>query len=119
MTTSDDRVLLDIRAERLRQDTLWGEQNHPDGTGPDIQWALGMIHPDTMTAEAIRDEAQFRADIATDEGVLTWCDILVEEVAEAFAENDYQSLRDELVQVAAVCVQWISALDRRHLARPS
>jgi len=28
-------VATDVRAERERQNTKWGQQNHPDGTGPD------------------------------------------------------------------------------------
>lgn len=42
-----------------------------------------------------------------------WRHILDEEVAEALAETDPERLRAELVQVAAVAVQWIEALDRR------
>lgn len=39
--------------------------------------------------------------------VSTSPDVLVEEVAEALAEGDPARLRRELVQVAAVTVQWI------------
>jgi hypothetical protein len=37
----------------------------------------------------------------------------MEEVREAMAESDPAKLRVELVQVAAVSVAWIEALDRR------
>ena len=40
-------------------------------------------------------------------------DILAEEVAEVYAESDPDRLRAELIQVAAVCVQWIEAIDGR------
>lgn len=43
----------------------------------------------------------------------TWRHILQEEVAEAFAELDPAPLREELIQVAAVAVAWIEAIDRR------
>ncbi len=44
---------------------------------------------------------------------VNWKTILLEEVAEAFAENDPATLRRELVQVAAVAAAWIEAIDRR------
>lgn len=39
--------------------------------------------------------------------------MLLEEVAEAFAESDDARLRAELVQVAAVAQAWIESIDRR------
>jgi hypothetical protein len=44
---------------------------------------------------------------------LTWRDILLEEVYEAFAETDSDRLREELIQVAAVALSWVDAIDRR------
>jgi NTP pyrophosphatase (non-canonical NTP hydrolase) len=47
---------------------------------------------------------------------LSWDKILVEEVAEAVeaaANGDLTALREELVQVAAVAVAWIEAINRR------
>lgn len=93
-------VILDIIDERVRQDAKHGPQNWPDGTGRP---------PDPVTAAASRD----RCDRAFENGRGTWRDILQEEVDEAFAEHDLQKLRTELVQVAAVAVNWIEALDRR------
>lgn len=93
-------VLAEVQAERARQHVKWGEQNHPDGTG-------GM---------GTRSEADFRrqvANTAAREGRLTWRHILLEEVAEAMAETDEDLLRGELLQVAAVAVAHIEALDRR------
>lgn len=43
----------------------------------------------------------------------TWRDILAEEFNEALAESDPDRLRAELVQVAAVAVNWVEAIDRR------
>jgi hypothetical protein len=47
------------------------------------------------------------------EGTTTWKHILREEFLEAMAEEDPEQLREELVQVAAVAVAWIEAIDRR------
>jgi hypothetical protein len=89
-----------VTAERAKQDSKWGEQNHPDGTGE--------------PHEAVLAEAKRRlCETAAGAGALTWRDILDEEVAEAFAETDPARLRAELVQVAAVAVAWIEAIDRR------
>ena len=52
-------------------------------------------------------------DERVERGSLAWDGILLEEVYEAFAEEDPIKLRSELVQVAAVAVQWIAAIDRR------
>ncbi|MEV0628902.1 hypothetical protein [Nonomuraea wenchangensis] len=94
------RALGDVVAERAAQDARFGMQELPDGTG-------GAGAAD-RSAEA-RDET----DEADRAGTLTWRHILAEEVLEAFAETDPGRLRAELVQVAAVAVKWVQALDRR------
>ncbi|ABS03238.1 hypothetical protein [Kineococcus radiotolerans] len=93
-------VLDQVQAELARQDAKWNEQNHPDGTGG-------------ATYRSLSNVFRQHCDLATAQGQLTWTDILREEVHEAFAEDDPQLLRAELIQVAAVAVQWIGALDRR------
>ncbi|TVT56105.1 hypothetical protein FNH05_08785 [Amycolatopsis rhizosphaerae] len=95
------RALAEIAAERARQDARWGEQNHPDGTGAPAD--------ETAAATARRTcEDNFR------DGKGTWRDIFLEEVHEALAEADPVRLRAELVQAAAVAVNWIEAIDRRN-----
>jgi hypothetical protein len=96
-------VLEAVVSERLRQDAKWGEQNHPDGTASEYWREFGV------SADAARAayENSFRA------GKGTWLDVLLEEIAEAFEETDPEKLRAELVQVAAVTVAWIEAIDRR------
>lgn len=92
-------VLAEVEDERAKQDAKWGEQNHPDGTSAEfIERAL---------------IAKKRNDILAQEDGLAWRDILYEEVCEAFAEEDPERLRAELVQVAAVAVAWVEAIDRR------
>jgi hypothetical protein len=97
-------VLDEIAAERARQDKKFGEQNHRDGTGARDQQA----HAETAR-EWCKD--------AFASGYGTWSDVLAEEVAEANAERDPAKLRAELVQVAAVAVAWIEAIDRRNGAQ--
>ena len=93
-----------IARERAAQDARWGEQNHRDGTG-------GLSR--AGDAESMRQWTNRQAA----EGTLAWIDILEEEVAEALAETDPAKLRAELVQVAAVAVAWIEAIDRREASR--
>lgn len=89
----------DVKQELLRQFNKWGEQNHPDGTD--------TAHKDQA------DWARMICDAAAKNGTVTWRDILTEEVWEAFAETDPERLRTELIQIAAVAVQWAAAIDRR------
>lgn len=106
-------VLREVLAERRQQDTKFGEQNHPDGTGPEHVWAF--TGPAAYVADCARTECQrlFK------EGYGTWLAVLREELAEAFAESDPVKLRDELVQVAAVAVNWVESIDRRNGPPPA
>ena len=81
----EDNIYYDIRQERAAQDGKWGDQNH------------------------VSD--------------LFWLPILVEEVGEVAREicelnhkrdvfpRDLAKLRGELIQVAAVAVAWLEAID--------
>jgi hypothetical protein len=100
-------VIAEVIAERRRQDERWGEQNHPDGTGPEEIWEL----TGTAAQVAFSARAECKHNFAACCG--TWLDVLLEEVAEAFAESDPTKLRAELIQVAAVAVAWAEAIDRR------
>lgn len=115
------KVLVQIAEERERQDLKWGEQNHRDGTGgqPDLfaPDSFAFVHMLAMRKSAA-DGARRMCDEAANDGCVTWRDILREETEEAFAEHDPIKLREELVQVAAVCTNWIEAIDRRPLAMP-
>lgn len=96
-------VLEDVHAERRRQVAKWGDdstKDHGDGTG-------------LPSDEACAEYAKLITDTNADAGTVTWRDILHEEVCEAFAETDPEKLRTELIQVAAVAVKWVEAIDRR------
>lgn len=109
LTPTTQPVLNEVLAERIRQDEKWGEQNWPSFP----EWAVNAIHraqhysvPTEALAKRIT-EARFRNHVGT------YADIFVEEVAEAIGASDEDHLREELVQVAAVAVAWIEAIDRR------
>lgn len=99
------RVLQEVLAERIRQDERWGVQNHRDGTGSQEQ---------QQASEVARRWSQD----SFGSGYGTWPDVLAEEVTEANAERDPARLRAELIQVAAVAVNWIEAIDRRKRNTP-
>lgn len=92
-------VLDAIKEERSRQDFKWGIQNHPNGTGS---------KGDANRARLCKIECA----VAVERNILTWRDILIEEVYEAFAESDTLKLREELIQVMAVAAAWVECLDR-------
>ena len=71
-------VVADLIDERHRQDARWGEQNHEDGTGGSI-----FVH------ESIEQRA--RTSFLAENGAVRWCDILLEEVYEALAEEDVEA----------------------------
>jgi hypothetical protein len=97
------QVLDQVLEERGAQDAQWGDQvDYPDGTGP--AWAN----------EAGRRRHACQAAAAT--GECTWMHVLLEEVYEALAETDLDALERELIQVAAVAVKWVEALERRQYA---
>lgn len=105
--TRTSSVLVEVREERARQEAKFPEQHLPDGTGPDFAWAF--TGPASWVAECAKQET----DRLADEQVLTWKDVALEEVAEAFAESDPARLRAELIQVAAVAARWVEDIDRR------
>lgn len=104
MNTID--VLAEIRVERARQDEKFGEQNHPDGTGPNALQYLAKLGCSSV-------EARYTCDRLFESGLGTFAAILFEEVAEAIEEKDQDRLREELKQVSAVAVLWIETIDRR------
>lgn len=127
-----DNILDAIAYEAIRSIEKHGEQTHlPMGTGPDTK-PLDTIdylrpHLDHASAGYGRGlhghvSARYLAHQATldtkahsqnegGDGTVTWWQILREEVFEASAEDDTEKLRAELIQVAAVAVKMIDALD--------
>lgn len=101
---STDDCLDEILLERFRQNEKWGEQNHEDGTGH-LNWKV------------IADVRKSMNDSLVKTNSLTWIDILLEEMFEAFAESDENLLLEELNQVAAVAVAWRECIIRRQQAR--
>lgn len=107
-------VLEEVRMERAAQDAKWGEQNHPDGTGwNSYPFADTGFNLDYRTGEEVAARFRNSCERRFAAGNGSWRDILLEEVAESLAEDNPGELREELIQVAAVAVAWVEAIDRR------
>lgn len=99
-----NRVMREVEFERMEQHFKWGEQDRPS------------FMEDHDKGDALRalQGARENVELAAQQGNLTYSDILMEEIAEAFCEADNPvDLRTELVQCAAVLVAWIECLDRK------
>ena len=96
----DMDLLLETLREMERQIELWGVQHHPSGTG--------YVGVDSALSFARDNFAKCQKN-----GLLTWHEILEEEVHEAYVETDPSRLREELIQVAAVALSWVRDIDGR------
>lgn len=93
-------ILQEISRERVRQDEKWGEQNHP------------IVNEEIFRGFISEQSAKDWCDIAAQEKCLTWGHIVIEEIAEALHAKTKESMREELIQCAAVVVAMIESLDR-------
>lgn len=97
-------VLTEVADERAAQDLKFGQQDLPDGTGSAFHryYDYKYILPE---ARAQNDGHMLTA--------ATFESVLCEEFCEAMLETNPMLLRAELIQVAAVAVKWVEAIDRR------
>jgi hypothetical protein len=89
-----------------------GPTKRPSGASRTTRTAPAALSADEA------DRLRLACQVAAELGVITWADIFEEEVAEALAEVDLERLREELLQVAAVAVAWVEAIDRRRAHEP-
>lgn len=92
--------------ERQRQLVKWGDQSYPD---------VPLIATQQCRSYNEADAARWRkiCDQRDQDGQTSWDAILLEESFEAAAEEDYEKLAVELVQVAAVAQAWYFDVQRR------
>lgn len=110
----ESTVLNEVAEERRIQDYKWGRKDHPDACPILLSASAELRARDIGIPTAA--QAQSLCQRAFRLGRGHWSAILVEEVAEAVdAIGDDKALRNELLQVAAVAVAWIEAIDRRAL----
>lgn len=111
-------IFTEITDERRQQNERWGEQTHPDVDR--IVAGLGGSQATRYAAQfygiPTADAAKAETDAAARAGECSWTHIAVEELTEAVeaaALGQEDHLRKELVQLSAVCAQWVQAIDRR------
>jgi hypothetical protein len=105
---SRQEIFQEIDAERIRQDRLWGEQNH--GIKPvDRESSENFMFESIISKNA--------CDIATRDKNLTWWHILKEEFDEVFAEDAAKKQREELIHLTAVAVHMIECIDLQQKSR--
>ncbi len=96
----DLHILADVQTEMERQISLFGVQSMPSGTGY-AGSASALLFARDNFEKCLKN------------GMLTWHEVLEEEVHEAYAETDPRKLRTELIQVAAVALSWVRDLDSK------
>lgn len=100
-----DCAIAAIRAEVFAQNAKWGANRHMPSTTEQF-WGDQVPRPE-FAKSLVKEATQY--------GELTWEDILFEELCEAHAEKDsIEDLCTELIQSAAVIVQWVADLRRGH-----
>jgi hypothetical protein len=107
-------LLAEIVTEWTRQDAKWGLHDHGDLLSQ--PYSGEALARSRYAGEVTRWKSiNQRRERPGPDGACeaTWDGLLLEEVYEALAEDDPVKRRAELVQVAVVAAQWISALDRR------
>lgn len=119
MTTTTE-ILDDLIAEIARAEAKFGAQHDVPDVDQVLVNRIGGCSPVRMAEEygiPSAPRAKQHTDIAFSRGQGTWGHILVEEVAEAIeaavVDRPHADLRAELIQVAAVALRWIDAIDER------
>lgn len=113
-------ALSDVLTEARRSISKHGDQGHlPMGTGwtsEPLLFLQGVPVPHLLdagvAARLATERTKARSQNEGGNGTITWWDILLEEVMEAAAEDDLEELRKELVQVGAVVLKMVEAIDR-------
>lgn len=114
-TDETANVFTDLALRRHQQIAKWGHnETMQDGTGPDSRWAVGLGtgHRAPVLEASIRDGYDAKVQAGGVEA-LTWVDILLEEMAEAFCEDDPAKLYNELADAGAVIVSWMEKIRQR------
>ncbi len=107
-------LLNEIERERHRQEEKFPGQVLP--ASPALLWPhFGEVRTARHLEIPTEARAKFLCDSAYENGNLTHGEVLSEEHSEAqaaAARKDPVELRKELIQVAAVAMRWIGAIDR-------
>lgn len=113
------KVATDVVEERARQDARFGDQSMYPDLCPVLTKRVGGASPERHADDLgclAADGAKEVCRSAFKNGRPHFGAILNEEFCEAIEQaalGNQKNLREELVQVAAVAILWIEAIDRR------
>ena len=109
-----EKIIEEIKTERKNQENKWGEQNHPC-----LDQLLlnreGGCTPQRMCEEyeiPSEHRAKFLCDNSFKFNRGTYAHIAIEEMSEVVSAFDIHKRRQEIIQLAAVCVAWVEKIDR-------
>jgi len=117
---TDKKICYEILDERERQEEKWDEQNHPSLDQVLLNRKGGCTPRRMCEHYEIPEEGRAKAmcEIAHERKETTFAVIVIEELSEAIScLDDEAKMRAELIQCAAVIVNWIGAIDRRSQKR--
>lgn len=128
---NSETIISEIETEVERQISLWGMRNHPsvdvalsnryeNKENVDANGTIHDINGIMLVGEQICKEyeipsearARLKCNNAFKKNEGTWTHIAVEELSEAVGAVNDAHRREELVQLAAVIVNWIHCIDR-------
>lgn len=104
----EENILRDVLTERQRQFDLWGDQDHPSVCKSDENRPITEIYGLPTAAEARED-----VEVSRELGYLSWAGIATEELSEVVEARTEEERREELVQLTALLIGWIEAIDRK------
>lgn len=114
-----DASVYRARMERIAQFEKWGQQNHPNFClDQETSRIAGNEELASLYNIPTEATAKHECEYQFAQGLGTWFDILLEEVAEVLgsAGKDLAETREELIQTAAVALAWAEAIDRQMVA---
>jgi len=104
-------VIAEILAAHARNRVARGDCDYP---------SVIALQPGDPTCRVYhipsKAECRQRLDVIGGRGSIAWTDVLLERFADAVAAPDEFQRRADLVQIAAIAMEWIESIDRR-LAR--
>lgn len=102
---TSNNVLRELADRRARNYERFGKQHHPNGgflEGPTGgTWQVVGAHLENIARTQLEKHHN-----------TSWAAILSEEVGEALVAATPEQIREELLDVAAVCLAWCEDLDR-------
>jgi hypothetical protein len=96
---TQNEIIEAIKAERVRQDKL-----HP-------VVAKSLIDPEDFNLiDGMAAQMKHRNEVYEGDGSITWFEVFEEELYETFAETDPAKIKEEAIQLAALCVRLCETL---------